>query len=136
MEEIFSRLAGDLIGRFDGPLTFRLVVQPATAVFIATRDGLRDARVRKPAYLWSVLSDSRHRRDQIREGWRSIGRLFGVGIFIDGIYQVIVLRWFYPGEALVVAGVLAVVPYLLIRGPVNRLTRRYYDLRDYGRRQS
>jgi hypothetical protein len=30
----------------------------------------------------------------------------------------------YPGEAVLVAIILAVVPYLFIRGPVNRIVRR------------
>jgi hypothetical protein len=37
------------------------------------------------------------------------------------MYQFIVLRWFYPGEALITAFVLAFVLCLLIRGPVNRI---------------
>ena len=36
----------------------------------------------------------------------------------------IVLRWVYPGEVLLIAILLAVVPYLLIRGPVSRIARR------------
>jgi hypothetical protein len=135
MDEMLGRFAADLIGRLHGPLTFRLVVQPLTACVIATRDGLHDARDGKPAYLWSLISDPSHRRERIREGWTSIAKLFGVGLFIDGVYQVIVLHWFYPGEAVVVACTLAVVPYLLIRGPVNRLTRGRHDLRhDAGQR--
>jgi len=42
---------------------------------------------------------------------------------MDAIYQFLVLRWFYPGEALVTAFVLAVLPYLLIRGPAARIAR-------------
>ena len=40
------------------------------------------------------------------------------------IYQFIEQRWVYPGEAVLVAIILAIVPYLLIRGPVNRIARR------------
>jgi len=43
---------------------------------------------------------------------------------MDVIYQYLVYRWFYPGEALIVAFILAFVPYLLIRGPVDRIARR------------
>jgi hypothetical protein len=43
---------------------------------------------------------------------------------MDAIYQFIVLRWFYVGEALVTAFVLAVLPYLLIHGPAARIARR------------
>jgi len=32
----------------------------------------------------------------------------------------------YPGEALIVAFLLAFVPYLLILGPVNRIARRWF----------
>jgi hypothetical protein len=34
---------------------------------------------------------------------------------------------FYPGEALIVALLLAFVPYLLIRGPAERIARRWMD---------
>jgi hypothetical protein len=36
-----------------------------------------------------------------------------------------VLRWFYLGEALVIGFVVAVLPYLLIRGPAARIARRW-----------
>jgi hypothetical protein len=42
---------------------------------------------------------------------------------MDLIYQAIVLRWFYPLQALIVAIVLALLPYILLRGPVNRIAR-------------
>jgi hypothetical protein len=40
-----------------------------------------------------------------------------------------VFRWFYPSQALLVALFLAVVPYLLLRGPANRITRSRNDAR-------
>jgi hypothetical protein len=46
-----------------------------------------------------------------------------MAVLIDAVYQYIQLSWFYPGEALIVAFVLAFLPYLLIRGPINRLAR-------------
>jgi len=60
----------------------------------------------------------------LRSGWKSVGRILILGIVMDVIYQIIVFRRFYPVEALVVAAVLALVPYLLIRGPVTRIARR------------
>ena len=53
-----------------------------------------------------------------------MGKLFLAAVVLDVIYQVVVLRWFYPVQALVVAVVLAVVPYLLVRGLANRIGRR------------
>jgi hypothetical protein len=121
MEDVLHRFVDDFFGRAHGPLTFRLVSQPLIALLLAVRDGVHDARGRKPAYLWALLSDPRHRRERIREGWKSIGKLFGIAFGLDCIYQLFVWRWIYPDEALVMSLLLAVVPYLMIRGPINRL---------------
>lgn len=123
MDDTFARMINDLFARLDGPLHFRFFLQPAMATFFAIRDGLRDAREDRPAYFWSLFTDSEHRRDLLRNGWKSISKVFVIAGLLDLIYQLIALRWFYPVEMLLVAVVLALIPYLLIRGPVNRLAR-------------
>lgn len=124
MDELFARLTGDLAGRLTGPLTFRLLMQPAVAVLLAVRDGLADARSHRPAYLWAVLTNAGYRREALTTGWASIAKVFTLAFLLDGVYQAIALRWFYPGEALIVAVLLAIVPYVALRGPVSRLFRR------------
>ena len=57
----------------------------------------------------------------LKDGWKSVGRVYIFAIVMDAIYQFIVLKTFYPAEALIVAIILAIVPYLLIRGPVSRI---------------
>ena len=42
---------------------------------------------------------------------------------MDAIYQWRVLGTFYPGEAFIVVLLLAFFPYLLMRGPVDRIAR-------------
>ena len=42
---------------------------------------------------------------------------------MDVVYQLIVLKTFYPGEAVIVAIALALLPYLLLRGPIARIAR-------------
>ena len=42
---------------------------------------------------------------------------------MDVVYQFIVLKTFYPGEAVIVAVALALVPYVLLRGPIARIAR-------------
>lgn len=123
MDDTLARVFNDVVGRLDGPLHFRFLLQPVMAILFATRDGLRDAREGRPAYFWSLFTDPDHRRDLLRNGWKSISKVFILAIVLDVIYQAIVIRWFYPVEALLVALLLALVPYLLIRGPVNRLKR-------------
>jgi hypothetical protein len=123
MEDLFSRIVEDLVGRVSGPMTFRLILQPVMAAFFAIRSGLKDAKQNKPPYFWALFTDPEHRRDMMRDGWKSVGRVFILGIIMDAIYQFIVFRWFYPVEAILVAAILALVPYLLIRGPVNRIAK-------------
>ena len=123
MEEMFSRLWNDLIGRIGGPMSFRLILQPSMALFFAIRDGLKDAREGSPAYFYSLFSDPEDRGRRLREGFKAVARVFVFAIVMDTIYQYIVFRWFYPIQALIVAFVLAILPYILIRGPVNRIAR-------------
>jgi len=123
MEEIFTRVWENLIGRISGPMTFRLILQPIMAVIFAIRAGLKDAKEGRPPYFWALFTHPAERRQLLRDGWKSVGRVFILAIVIDAVYQFIVCRCFYPGEALIVAFVLAIVPYLLVRGPVNRIRK-------------
>src|SRR5262245_47053424 len=125
MEEMFTRVGEQLVDREHGPLTFRLAVQPLVATLFAVRSGLRDAREGQPLYFWAAALDSTHRRFLIRQGWRDVGKLFVVAMILDVIYQLIVFRWVYPGELLLVAFVLAIVPYLVVRGMANRIARPF-----------
>jgi hypothetical protein len=113
----------DLIGRLGGPITFRLILQPSIAVILAIRDGVKDAKAGRPLYFWSLFTHPTERRQLLKDGWNSVGFVFVFSIVIDGVYQFIVFRWFYPGEALTVAIVLAIVPYLQIRGLANSIAR-------------
>lgn len=123
MDDVLARIWTDLIGRLTGPLTLRLYLQPAMATVFAIRDGLKDAKAERPPYLWTVFTSPGDRRALIRDGWKSIGKVFVMAIALDAIYQLIVFRWIYPVEMLDVAVILAVLPYALLRGPVNRLAR-------------
>jgi hypothetical protein len=124
MEDLLARMFENLIGRVSGPMKFRLILQPLMAIIFAIRSGLKDAKEGKPLYFWAVFTDPANRKEMLRDGWKSVGKIFVIAIIIDLVYQLIVFRWFYPGEALIVAAILAFVPYLLIRGPVNRIARR------------
>ena len=119
-----NRVLENLAGRVSGPMKFRLVLQPAMAIFFAVRSGFRDARTGQPPYFWAVFTTPEHRRNLLRQGWKDVGKIFVLAVLIDCVYQVVELRWVYPGEALLVAALLAFVPYLTVRGLVTRLARR------------
>ncbi len=124
MQDIFSRIAEDLTGRLSGPMHFRFILQPVMATIFAVKDGIKDAREGRVAYFWGLFTEPEHRMDLIRRGWKSVGKIFCLALVLEVIYQVWQLHTFYPGEGLFIALVLAIVPYLLIRGPVNRLMGR------------
>jgi hypothetical protein len=124
MDHLFARVGEQLLARVTGPMKFRLVLQPAMAIFFAVRGGLKDAREGKPPYFWGLFTDPGEREAMLKNGWKSVGKVFILAAVLDAIYQFIELRWFYPGEAVIVAIILAIVPYLLVRGPVNRIARR------------
>ena len=111
--------------RIGGPMTFRIILQPTMAALLAVRAGIKDAREGRPPYFWAILTDTSQRANLLRQGWGAVGRVFILAVIMDVIYQLIVLRWIHPLELLIVAIVLAVVPYLVIRGPVNRLARHF-----------
>jgi hypothetical protein len=123
MDEMFTRLIQDLADRLTGPLTLRVVLQPSMAAILAIKGGIADARQNRPAFFWALLTDPSHRAELLRDGWKSIAKVFAVAVVLDGLYQAIFRGWFYPGEALLVGTVLALVPYLIVRGPANRLAR-------------
>jgi hypothetical protein len=125
MEELFKQFWPDLIGREHGPFAFRLILQPLTSAFIACRAGLRDARSGRPAYGWAILSNPIDRHDLLREGWRELTRIFIVAVIVDLIYEIIVFHEIHPGQSLIVAAVLALLPYPLFRGLMNRIVCRW-----------
>lgn len=118
------RIMDNMADRVSGPMKFRLLLQPVMASIFAILAGLKDAKAGKPPYFWGLITDPAHRADMIRDGWKSVGKVFLLALVLDVVYQIIVERFVYPGEALIVAFVLAIVPYLILRGLVTRLASR------------
>jgi hypothetical protein len=124
MEELWQKYVENLFARLNGPLHFRLIMQPTMAAIFAVIDGVKDAKLGNPAYLWDVVTKPRHRGELLKSAWKRIGKIFVLALIFDVIYQLKVSRW-GPGETLTVVFLLAIVPYFLLRGPVNRIVRWY-----------
>ena len=63
------------------------------------------------------------RKELIKDGWKHVSKIFIIAVVLDIVYQLKVFHKIYPGEILLVAIILAIFPYLLLRGPANRLMR-------------
>jgi hypothetical protein len=125
--QVEHRIWHDLVERPGGPMTFRFFLQPAMAAIAATLDGIKDARIGRSPYFWTVLSHPAERGSRLLEALFATARIILLGIGMDAIYQFRVFGTFYPVEALVIALVLAVVPYFLVRGPVTRIAYRWIE---------
>jgi hypothetical protein len=122
-EDTLARFASDLMERLHGPFSFRFVLQPLMAVLYAARDGILDARQGRPAYFWTIFTSQRDRWDLLREGKNAVIRVLALGVVMDVIYQLMVFHWIHPIQLVVIVLALAFVPYLVLRGPINRIAR-------------
>ena len=122
--ESLGRLWSDILARPGGPMTFRFILQPAMAIIAALRDGFHDARLGRRPYVWALIHgvrDSQGRSGRLWEGIVSTSRILILGVVMDIIYQWKELDTFYPGQSAVIAILLAFIPYLLLRGPFERI---------------
>ena len=123
MREFFWRVWSDLVGRTEGPMKYRLLAQPLSAIIMAIFAGLRDARENKPPFFWSIAFHPEFRGEMLKQGWKDIGKVFLIACALDVVYQVIALRTVWPGEAIVVATLLAVIPYVFVRATTGRILK-------------
>ena len=124
-----TRIWHDLVERPDGPMAFRCVLQPVMAAIAAVHDGLKDAREGNRPFVETVLRDPARRAARLREGLNATARILLLGLVMDGIYQTLVLRRFYPSEAVIVALLLCLLPYVILRGLITRVARRWLAAR-------
>jgi len=121
--EVFERLWRQLLDRPSGPVSFRFILQPSVAVIAAIKDGIEDARTGRSPYFWTIVRYPRERMGRLGEGLAATAQILLIGMAIDVIYQYLEFKTFYPNEALIIALLLAFVPYLLFRGPAARIAR-------------
>ena len=121
MSDLIVSVTEHLVDRLTGPPHLRLIVQPFMAVLLAVIDGVHDAEERRPPYLWSLLTVAGHQRDSLRDAWQSSCKILVIALVLDAAYQLVTLRFIDVGEAIVVAFVLAIAPYVVFRGLVTRL---------------
>jgi hypothetical protein len=114
----------NFLARPSGPLNIRFLIQPTVAALMAVRSGIEDARLGRPAFLWTTLTDPDQRRQSVQSGWKDVRNVLAIAVVLDAIYQFAVQQFIYPLELVFTSVLLAVVPYCVLRGPVNRVARR------------
>ena len=117
----FQRLWHDLIERPTEPMKFRFILQPTMAAIAAIRDGLKDARTGRTPFLVAMLRYPQKRIERLDEGLNATARIILLGLAMDTVYQILVLDRIYPNEALIIALLLAYLPYVIVRELVVRV---------------
>jgi hypothetical protein len=123
--EVHQRFWNDIFARAGGPMTFRFLLQPSMALLAAIPDGLRDARAGRSGFFWNGSEDPKVKHGRLREGLYAISRTVLLGLCMDTIYQFKVLDHFYPVEALMMAILLALIPYFIFRWIVEQIACRW-----------
>ncbi len=123
--EVLARIWHNMLDRPAGPFAFRFILQPIMATVAALRDGIQDARTGRAPFLRTVLTDPAQRRGRLDEALIATSRIVLLGLAMDTAYQLIEFKAFHPVEALIIALLLGVLPYLVLRGLVTRIARRW-----------
>ena len=125
MDDVLTRFWSDLIARVHGPFAFRFVLQPLIGLIYATRDGILDARQGRPPYFWSIFSKRDERWQLLREGEKAVARVIALGVVMDVMYQLLTFHRIHALQLVVIVLALAFVPYVLFRGPINRIAKAW-----------
>lgn len=125
--EILTRIWHDLLSRPSGPMAFRFMLQPTMAIIAALLDGMKDARTGRSPYFWTLVHSPDERSGRLKEALKATGRIIALSLGMEAIYQYKVLHTFYIGEALIITFFLAVLPYMLLRGPFARIARYFIE---------
>jgi hypothetical protein len=121
--EVRARVWQNLLERAGGPMTFRFILQPVMATIAAVFDGLKDARTGRAPFLETVLTQPEKRAGRLQEALVATARIILLGLVMDVIYQFIEFNTFHPAEAVIIALLLAFVPYVALRGIISRIAR-------------
>ncbi len=127
--ETLARGWHNVLARPGEMMGLRFILQPTMAVTLAIRDGIRDARAGNRPFVLALITDPAGRRVRLQEAVGAIGTVMLAAIAIDIVYEIVRFGVLYPVEALVVGLVLAVVPYLLVRGPAARVSGWWFQRR-------
>lgn len=127
MEDFISNFLNAVGIRHDGPMSFRIILQPIMSLIYAIVAGVRDAKLgRKPLIQALIFGNTkRSRKDILKEIWKDIGKVFILAAVMEIIFEIIEFKTVHPLVVLRVSFYLAIVPYVIMRGPVERIVELF-----------
>ena len=121
MQEFFLAVGAAFYMRLTGPLKFRFIIQPLMAIVFAAIDGVRDAKAGRLPYLWGLVKEPGTRLKRLKEAPASVGKVAILAVILDLLFQWLQDDGINLLGSLIAAVILAIVPYMLLRGPVNAI---------------
>lgn len=121
----FGRIWHDLVVRPAGPFGSRFILQPITATILAFLSGVADAKAGRLPCFQRVAQGKEGRWDRLVEAADALANVLFMAVILDTLYQLFVMKTFYWFEMILIAILLAFVPYLIVRGPASRLARLF-----------
>ena len=110
---------------WDGPGHFRFYLQPAMAIALAIRDGVHDAKLGRPPYLFWLVHDPGPLSDRLTAMVKHLAVPMALALSMSFIFQVIIQGRLYPLAAAVYAVALILTPYVVVRAVANRLAHSH-----------
>jgi hypothetical protein len=114
----FETIAHDLGGNKG---RFRLILQPAMAIFLGIRLGMADARAGHPPFLMRLFRTDANRMQVFKMSLREAIIPLTLALVLDGIIQFLTLGWVRPLAAVVVGAILVWIPFVVTRALTCRV---------------
>jgi len=124
MEDFINNFLTNLGIRHEGPMSFRLYLQPVMSLIYAVIAGIRDAKAGRQPFMINGLilgKTNRSRKDLLKEIWKDVGKVFILAAIMEIIFEIIEFKTVHPFEVIKVSFFLAILPYLILRGLVERI---------------
>ncbi|MFH1441272.1 MAG: hypothetical protein ABIH18_04445 [Candidatus Omnitrophota bacterium] len=112
--------------RITGPMGFRFIFQPLSAVILGIRDGIADAKAGRPPFLAGLVFKAESRKHLFRSACRTLFMPVIFGSVLDAIAQWLLFSRVRPGAAIFVGIFIMALPYSFARGWTNRLWRKRF----------
>ena len=111
---------------------FRLLLLPAVALVLGVRAGIADAREGTLPFARRLRQGNEPREQLMKDSVKRALNPLALAFVLDVILQRLTLGYVRPLVAIVVAAVLVWIPFVIVRGVMNRFWRRSH----FGRRRA
>lgn len=130
MEDLVNNFLNNVGIRHEGPMSFRLIIQPAISLVYAIIAGIKDAKAGNHHFLEGFVLGKVERKTALKEIWKDVGKVFILAAVLEIIFEIIQFKTVHPLEVLKVSFFLAILPYLIFRGPVDRIVSLFIKKND------